>query len=120
MQIDVSLGQADLDICGVNKFNFYLLIYINENIDQSYQFQHSLLARDVLLILSLKINLPDQFIGLSIITQGRDYMYNYHHKERFVRKPKPNGIKVSTQLTMGSINEAKLSNHMKWFLSQAQ
>lgn len=105
--------------------NNFLLQFRPWILTKAINFQHSLLAREVLFILSLKINLLYQSIGLSVITQGRDQMYKSHHKERYIasnssHKPKTNGIKVNTQLTMGSINEAKLSNHMQWFLSQAQ
>lgn len=34
--------------------------------------------------LSLKINLPNQSIGLSATAQGRDQMYESHHKERYI------------------------------------
>lgn len=68
-----------------------------EILTETTNFQHFLLAREVLFILSiyLKIKLPDQTIGLLVITKGRDQMYKSYHKERYIasnssHKPKPN------------------------------
>lgn len=57
-----------------------------KTLTKAINFQHFLLVREVLFILSLslKINLPNQSIGLLVITQGRDQMYKSHYKERYM------------------------------------